>query len=172
MNLIRSFTTRELRAGQDEEYRHVDREEFLQLIENGEFLWNTDPEISHGNLYGTLRCDIEEALSHRCPSLIHVTPHTIHHLREYERARARVFSVYVNVEDEDLLRKRLEARDPDEVPAYYEERIVKCRGWKEFAGTSGRFNMCIENDGRYHLREIMEELLHNLTRPIGFPVSF
>src|SRR5262245_13296414 len=42
MNLIRSFTTRELREGQDHEYRHIDREEFMELIANGEFAWHTD----------------------------------------------------------------------------------------------------------------------------------
>ncbi len=172
MNLIRSFTTRVLRLNQDHEYKHVDHNEFLELIENEEFLWNTDPEQSHGNLYGTLRCDIDEALAQPWPSLIHVTPHTAHHLREYAPARARVFSIYVEV-DEDLRLQRLMERDPSKDQGYYNERIQSCRNWRDFAGSSGRFNLFVNNDNtKRSLTEIMNEIITNLQQPIGLPVAF
>lgn len=170
MPLVRSFTTKELCKGQDHEYVQVSREEFMDLVENGEFLWNTNPDESHGNLYGTLRCDIDEALSHPWPSLIHVTPHTVHHLREYEPARARVFSIYLKVDNDTLLHQRLIRRNRgDDI----ERRLDDCKKWKEFAGKSGRFNLCVDNDStKRSLSEILKEIITALQNPIGLPIWF
>jgi guanylate kinase len=63
LGVLPSYTTRARRPDhvENDHYRFVSREEFQGMIDRGEFLeW---AEFS-GNLYGTLRQDLEEALSH------------------------------------------------------------------------------------------------------------
>lgn len=57
-----SLTTRELREGEVDgsDYRFVDEEEFRRATESGEL---AEWAVVHGNLYGTPRADIEEALA-------------------------------------------------------------------------------------------------------------
>lgn len=168
LELIRSFVTRDLRPGQDEEYQKISPEEFHTLIENGEFRWHTQ---KHGNHYGTLRCDIDEAVAAHEPSLIHMTPDTIPYLRDY--VPGQVFSIYLFVADEDLLLQRIQNRDPGKSPSYYEDRISECRDWERDARASGRFNAFINNDDRERgFEELLDEITSHLRNPPGLPVAF
>ena len=142
---MKSVTTRVARESDYRgEYMHVTDPRFVAMERRREFLWSVGP---HGNRYGTLKRDIEEALQHPYPTLMHVVPECVQTLQLY--APGRVLSLFVYVGDREELQRRLQHRDPDQTADYYAERIQTCLGWEKQARAGGLFAKFFDNSGKF-----------------------
>jgi len=134
---ILSMTTRAMRMDGDEvpgEYRHVDMATFKAEFENQLYL--KEYEV-HGNLYATYLSDIYRAFL----GGVHVAPLYLNALKdwlEYARLQGKadqVCSLYLHVDDEGELRRRLTKRAGQN--GDIERRISDCRSWTDEARQSG-----------------------------------
>ena len=155
LSFIVSLTTRPSRPSDlPGEYRHnVTRFEFAWLDLNRDFLWTVE---AHGNLYGTLRESVDEALSHEHPSLMILVPERVEFIRRH--ASGRVLSFFILPPSEETLRERLLRRGED--PADIERRINDCRTWTEQAERSSIPYVFIRNDGS--IEDAVRQLLAHL----------
>jgi guanylate kinase len=114
MRMSVSVTTRQKRPGEVEgrDYHFVDKAGFVAMERNGELLeWAT----VFGNLYGTPRKPVEEALATGHDVLFDIDWQGTQQLRQ--RARSDVVSVFLLPPSAEALEKRLHSRaqDPDDV---------------------------------------------------------
>ncbi len=114
MRMSVSVTTRQKRPGEAEgrDYHFVDKARFLAMEKNGELLeWAT----VFGNLYGTPRKPVEEALAGGHDVLFDIDWQGTQQLRQ--RARSDVVSVFLLPPSAEALETRLHSRaqDSDEI---------------------------------------------------------
>ena len=110
MRMSVSVTTRQKRPGEVEgrDYHFVDKARFLAMERNGELLeWAT----VFGNLYGTPRKPVEEALATGHDVLFDIDWQGTQQLRQ--RARSDVVSVFLLPPSAEALEKRLHSRAQD-----------------------------------------------------------
>ena len=115
-----SATTRPMRTGEVDgrDYTFVTKERFREHIERGDFIeW---AEV-HGNLYGTLRRPMEEALAAGKVYLVEIDVQGGKQLKELGLPGVYVFISPPSMEE---LRARLEGRNTDE-PEVIERRLLK-----------------------------------------------
>jgi guanylate kinase len=104
-----SFTTRKARPGEVEgkDYFFVDREEFLRMVENGEFAeW---AEV-HGNLYGTSIRTLEESRSDGIDLILDIDCQGAAKLKESNVQGVNIFILPPSFGE---LKRRLESRNSD-----------------------------------------------------------
>lgn len=115
-----SATTRPMREGEVEgrDYHFLSREEFRDLIEKGEFI-----EYAHvfGNLYGTLRGRMQEALKEGRNCLLEIDVQGALQIKDQEIPGLYIFIVPPDFEE---LRRRLVGRGT-EAPEVIERRLKK-----------------------------------------------
>jgi guanylate kinase len=117
-----SATTRQMREGEVDgrDYVFVDKPRFREHIEAGDFIeW---AEV-HGNLYGTLRRPMEEALAAGQIYLVEIDVQGGAQLKELELPGLYVF---IAPPDFETLRERLTGRGTDS-PDVIERRLRKAR---------------------------------------------
>ena len=122
-----SATTRKPRPGEVDgrDYRFVQRDDFRRLIEEGAFLEHAEV---YGNLYGTLRQPVREALSKGKIYLLEIDVQGANQLRALGEPGMYVFIAPPDFEE---LRKRLVAR-ATESPEVLERRLHKAEDeWRE-----------------------------------------
>jgi len=110
MRMSVSVTTRQKRPGEVEgrDYHFVDKARFVAMERNGELLeWAT----VFGNLYGTPRKPVEEALATGQDVLFDIDWQGTQQLRQ--RARSDVVSVFLLPPSAEALEKRLHSRAQD-----------------------------------------------------------
>ena len=110
MRMSVSVTTRQKRPGEVEgrDYHFVDKARFVAIEKNGELLeWAT----VFGNLYGTPRKPVEEALATGHDVLFDIDWQGTQQLRQ--RARSDVVSVFLLPPSAEALEKRLHSRAQD-----------------------------------------------------------
>jgi guanylate kinase len=115
-----SATTRTPRRGEADgrDYIFLDKERFRAHIERGEFIeW---AEV-HGNLYGTLRAPMEDALARGKVYLVEIDVQGGTQLKALELPGVYVFIAPPNLKE---LRRRLEGRGTD-APEVVERRLRK-----------------------------------------------
>ena len=111
-----SATTRPRRKGEKEgaDYYFYAKEKFQKMISEGEFIeW----EEVHGNLYGTPKQQINEALKQNNALLLDVDPKGALHLKEISPDTLLIF---LKAENTETLKKRLKVRKTESV-----EQIAK-----------------------------------------------
>jgi guanylate kinase len=104
-----SYTTRQPRAGEtnDRDYTFIAREDFMLMIENGEFIeW---AEV-HGEFYGTSRKRLEELMDSGSDVVLDIDTQGAVRLKEKYKEDAYIFVLPPSV---DILKKRLEERMTD-----------------------------------------------------------
>jgi guanylate kinase len=115
-----SATTRAKRVGEVDgrDYRFVTAEEFKALMSEGAFIECAEV---HGNMYGTLRADMEKALGEGHVYLVEIDVQGANQLK-----RQGVPGTYVFIAPPDLetLRRRLVGRGTD-APEVVERRLKK-----------------------------------------------
>ena len=118
-----SVTTREPRRGEvdGKDYHFVSKERFRELIEEGAFLEHAEV---HGNLYGTLRTPVDEALARGDVYLLEID---VQGAMQLKRLGVEGCYVFIDVPDMEELRRRLEARGTD-TPEVVERRMAKAHG--------------------------------------------
>ena len=117
-----SATTRAPRAGEVDgvDYRFLSKERFREHIERGEFIEHAEV---HGNLYGTMRRPMKDALDAGKVYLLEIDVQGALQLRELGVEAEYVF---VAPPDDGALRVRLEGRGTD-APDVIERRLKKAR---------------------------------------------
>jgi len=122
-----SATTRAPRPGEVDgrDYRFVSREEFKAMMAAGEFIEHADV---YGNMYGTLRRPMEEALARGEVYLLEIDVQGALQLKTLGEPGIYVF---IAPPDFDELRRRLTARKT-ESPEVLERRLQKAEDeWRE-----------------------------------------
>jgi len=117
-----SATTRPLRAGEVDgrDYRFLSPDEFRTRVERGEFIeW---AEV-HGNLYGTLREPMDQALGEGKVYLVEID---VQGALQLMSLSVRGTYVFVAPPDFETLRQRLVGRATD-APEVIERRLTKAR---------------------------------------------
>lgn len=127
---LQSVTTRLPRKGDMfGEYDRVSVSAFKKLVDSGAFLWHVGV---HGYQFGTKKVAIEDALAEG----LHIAILVIEAVEQLHTYAAGVGtsdvleSLYLHLDDEDELRRRLHERGDT---ADIEERIVECRTWNDKA---------------------------------------
>lgn len=121
-----SSTTRDPRPGEEDgvHYRFVDEESFLEGVEEDRFLeWAN----VYGNLYGTPRGPLDEAVANGSVFLLEIDVQGAMQVRE--RLPEALF-LFIDVPDDAELRRRLEGRGT-EGPEVVERRLAKARAERE-----------------------------------------
>ena len=115
-----SATTRPPRVGEVDgvDYHFMDVEAFKRLQKEGAFIEYAEV---HGNMYGTLRAPMEEAIAAGKVYLVEIDVQGAIQLKRLETPGVYVF---VDVPDLDELRRRLEARGTDS-PEVIDRRVAK-----------------------------------------------
>ena len=117
-----SATTRAPRPGEVDgrDYRFVSRERFRELVEQGAFIeW---AEV-HGNLYGTLKGPLEQALA---AGLVYVLEIDVQGANKLQSLGVEATYVFIAPPDEATLRARLAGRRT-EAPEVVERRLTRAR---------------------------------------------
>ncbi|HEX6616688.1 MAG TPA: guanylate kinase [Gemmatimonadales bacterium] len=115
-----SATTRPMRAGEQDgvDYFFLSREEFLRRVEAGEFLeWAT----YGGNLYGTLRAEIERIFARGRTAVLDIE---IEGARQLRASFPNSLHLFVLPPSAEVLVSRLAGRNT-ESPAVLRERITR-----------------------------------------------
>jgi guanylate kinase len=115
-----SATTRSKRPGEVDgrDYRFVTTEEFRKLVESGAFIESAEV---HGNMYGTLRADMERALGEGRVYLVEID---VQGANQLQRQGVPGTYVFIAPPDFETLRNRLEGRGTD-APEVIERRLKK-----------------------------------------------
>jgi len=148
-----SATTRPMRAGEveDTDYVFVDKQRFRRHIEAGDFIeW---AEV-HGNLYGTLRGPMEQALDEGKVYLVEIDVQGGAQLKQLELPGIYVF---VAPPDMETLRERLTGRGTDAFEEI-ERRLQKAH---EEMRARDRYDHVIVNDD-------LDEAVARVRRLVGF----
>ncbi|NWF51519.1 MAG: guanylate kinase [Nitrospirae bacterium] len=104
-----SYTTRQPRKGEvnDRDYTFISKQEFIEMIERGEFAeW---AEI-HGELYGTSKKRLEEAMNVGTDVILDIDVQGANQLRKRYRGGVYIFILPPSIE---VLKERLEKRKAD-----------------------------------------------------------
>jgi len=109
LELSISATTRVPRPGEEDgrDYHFLDREEFDQRIDSGDFL---EFASYSGNRYGTLRSEVEQRLDAGRSVLLEIEVQGAGQVRQ---SMPESISVFIAPPDPAALRRRLEARGTD-----------------------------------------------------------
>lgn len=142
-----SATTRKPRAGERDgrEYYFLDRAEFERRVEAGEFAeW---AEV-HGNLYGTLRSELDRIVASGKDALLELD---VQGMRNIKRMGIDAVTVFIMAPSFEELAQRLRARgtDSDEVIA------VRLKNAREEVAAKDEFDRVIVN---VDIREAVAEL--------------
>lgn len=149
-----SVTTREPRRGERDtiDYHFVDRDRFRQLVAEGAFLEHAEV---HGNMYGTLRGPVDEALDRGQVYLLEID---VQGAMQLKQLGTEGIYVFLDVPDLERLRKRLEDRGTD-TPAVIERRMAKAHGERTYRD---EYDHVIVNDD-------FEETYAEVRRVAGLP---
>jgi guanylate kinase len=120
-----TVTTRPRRAGeaQDVDYHFVDRDAFLEMKAAGRFA-ETNDVFSNGHLYGSLRAELEAALSE--PGSVYLMEVDITGAENLKRAGYDGVYVFIAPPGMDVLERRLRRRGTDDEAAI-ERRLARAR---------------------------------------------
>ncbi|QDU69695.1 guanylate kinase [Engelhardtia mirabilis] len=133
-----SATTRPPRRGEvdGKHYHFLDKQRFIELQRAGAFIESAEV---HGNMYGTLRAPMEEAIRRGKVYLVEIDVQGALQLRELG-----VDGIYVFVDVPDIteLRRRLEERGTDS-PEVIERRVRKAEDERE---ERRRYDHIVVND--------------------------
>jgi guanylate kinase len=144
-----SATTRKPRAGEVDgrDYHFVTPERFRELIKEGAFIEHAEV---HGNLYGTLRAPMEEALARGETYLLEIDVQGANQLKALGEPGLYVF---VAPPDFETLRRRLVGRGSDP-PEVIERRLKKAED--EYRERVRYDHVVVNDDLKRSLREIRE----------------
>lgn len=110
LELSISATTRKPRPGEEDgvDYHFLSHQEFERRVEAGEFL---EHATYSGNMYGTLRSEVEERAPRGAPVLLEIEVQGARQIRESMPEAVQIFIAPPSARD---LRRRLEGRGTDD----------------------------------------------------------
>lgn len=130
-----SVTTRPKRNGEVDgrDYHFVDRERFVDLLDQGAFI-ETNDVFGVGNLYGSLRSELDEALAQ--PGRVYIMEVDVIGARNIRAAGYEGLHVFITPPSREVLEQRLRARGTDDDSAI-EYRLARADHELEVAGQEG-----------------------------------
>ncbi|MBI2683786.1 MAG: guanylate kinase [Actinobacteria bacterium] len=151
-----SATTRDARAGErdGEDYHFLSRETFLERVGRGDFLEHVEYA---GNLYGTLRAEVERILAEDCSAIVEIE---LRGARAIHRMLPGAVSVFIAPPSADILAERLRARGSES------EQTIARRLAESIAelDAQSEFDHVIVNEDRdaaaAALESVLESVLH------------
>ncbi|MCF0124251.1 MAG: AAA family ATPase [Clostridia bacterium] len=116
-----SYTSRAMREGDEEgkTYNFVTREEFEQMIENGEFY---EYDIHHNNYYGTSRKLLNEKIASGKVIVKDIDVNGTEHLKDLLKTDTKVITIFLRISKEEM-EKRLQERIDKPSPAEIRLRL-------------------------------------------------
>ena len=149
--MVLSWTSREIRNTDlpDEYEYNVSKKRFLRWRKEGKDLWIVS---EHGNMYATLKDDVDEALAVKAVLFMQLLPASVPNILAY--VPDRVKPIFIVPPDEEEMRRRLAKRG--ESPEQIERRIADCKNWEEEARESGTPYKFVRNDGT--IEEMVEKV--------------
>jgi len=151
-----SCTTRSPRGDERDgrEYRFIDEKVFRGMIEGGEFVeW---AEV-HGNLYGTPRAPIEEAIEKGRDVLLDID---VQGGMAIKRAFPEAVTIFLLPPDYEELRRRLSGRGTDS-SEQIKLRLENARKEMDF---KDKYDQCIVNDEVERASGELVELIKNIAK--------
>ena len=147
-----SATTRSMRVGEKDgrDYRFVSTEEFSELVKLGAFIEFAEV---HGNMYGTLRADMEQALGEGRVYLVEID---VQGANQLQGQGVPGIYVFIAPPDFETLRKRLEGRGTDS-PEVIERRLEKAHDEYE---ERVKYDHVVVNDDLDRAMEEVRRLAH------------
>lgn len=127
-----SCTTRAPRGGEidGESYHFLSREGFVNRVNNGDFLEHAEV---HGNLYGTLRCTVENCMKSGKSVIMDIDVQGAGQVRDGlaklppdHFLRSGFVDIFIHAPSMDELRRRIEKRGEDH-PDVIEKRLINAR---------------------------------------------
>ena len=149
-----SCTTRPPRGGERDgrEYHFIDEKAFRGMIDGGEFVeW---AEV-HGNLYGTPRTPIEEAISSGRDVLLDID---VQGGMAIKKAFPEAVTIFLLPPDYEELERRLAGRGTDS-DEQIKLRLENARKEMEF---KDKYDLCIVNDAVERASGELAELVRNM----------
>ena len=143
-----SCTTRTPRDGEEDgiDYHFLKRERFEELLAQNAFIESANV---HGNMYGTLKSPIEEALAEGSSVILDIDVQGAERVREYVRAlpagnamQEGYIDIFILPPSIEELRRRLEGRGTDRQETI-ERRLANAQGEIDRAG---EYMFRVEND--------------------------
>jgi len=130
-----TVTTRQPRAGEvaDQAYHFVDRETFLRMKQEGRFA-ETNDVFSNGHLYGSLKGELEQALSK--PDAVYLIEVDVTGAHNLKQAGYSGTYVFIAPPDMAVLERRLRARGTDDEAAI-ERRLERAQEEMRLAQADG-----------------------------------
>jgi guanylate kinase len=123
--MLQSVTTRPPRSDdRDGEYKHIPVEVFKRLRDEDQFVWSFE---HGGNLYGTLKSSLEDALTSSKISILILVPQAVIKLWEYVD-RSKCLSFYIKSPSHNLLFRRIVERGESRESAL--RRIQQTVSWE------------------------------------------
>lgn len=118
-----SYTSRPKREGdvEGETYNFVTKEQFEQMINNGEFY---EYDIHHNNYYGTSKKLLNEKISNGKIIVKDIDVNGTEHLQDLLKADTKVVTIFLRVPKEEL-EKRLQSRVDKPSPAEIRLRLSR-----------------------------------------------
>jgi guanylate kinase len=131
IKLSRSTVTRPMRDGetQDSKYHHVDKAEFMRLLEEDEFLEYNE---YCGNYYGTPKSPVLKCLNDGCDMIVEVDVNGAANIR---KKMPDAISVFVIPPSFEALKKRLLRRgteSEDQIESRLKEALLEIKRSDEF----------------------------------------
>jgi guanylate kinase len=153
LELSTSATTRPPRPGEEDgvDYHFLPQAEFERRVEAGEFL---EHATYSGNMYGTLRSEVEERALRGAPVLLEIEVQGARQVRESMPEAVQIFIAPPSAAD---LRRRLEGRGTD-APEVIESRL---RVAVEELAARGEFRHTVVNDDVERAASELEDIVRS-----------
>jgi guanylate kinase len=153
LELSTSATTRPPRPGEEDgvDYHFLPQGEFERRVEAGEFL---EHATYSGNMYGTLRSEVEERALRGAPVLLEIEVQGARQVRESMPEAVQIFIAPPSAAD---LRRRLEGRGTD-APEVIESRL---RVAVEELAARGEFRHTVVNDDVERAASELEDIVRS-----------
>jgi guanylate kinase len=138
LRMSRSYTSRAARTGETDgvDYNFVTRDEFLAMVDRGEFLEWADV---FGNLYGTSAIDTERMLAAGDDVVLVID---VQGARQIRRKQLAALTVFVMPPSAEVLEQRLRGRSKDNEAAIVRRLQVACDEVASF----GEYDFIVVND--------------------------
>ena len=151
-----SYTSRPMREGDIEggTYHFVEKEEFEEMIENGEFY---EYDIHHNCYYGTSRKLLNEKINGGKIIVKDIDVNGTEHLKELLEEDTKIVTIYLRVPKEEL-KRRLENRIDKPSP---QEVILRLNRFDYEESRIGLYDYVLKNDNLEKTVQIIMTIIKN-----------
>lgn len=151
-----SYTSRPIREGdvEGQTYHFVTKEEFEQMIKNGEFY---EYDVHHNQYYGTSRKLLNEKIKSGKIIVKDIDVNGTEHLKELLKEDTKVVTIFLRVPKEEL-EKRLKSRIDNPSPA---EIMLRLNRFDYEESKINLYDYVLKNDNLEKTVQIIKTIIEN-----------